>query len=424
MQPKGRHPWLNMAATTLFDLSLFGFAALAVCRNEISGMHMLPLAAALLAFGAFDLLLLRTPRSLKSYFLLNLLPAVLWTVLLLRCTEFAVPGILPRILLAAFGLILPARRMYISAAGTEPKAQILFVDGAAILLILVRWVQHYLHRPDLDTVFFLLLLTIVFEIFNILGERVERSGEAAAPASALLLIGVLLCLFAGLSAAAVSWGEGIAAAVMGILQAVWRAGCRAAIFAVTLLGRFLYWIASLFPEAESGMLPMEEQPQMVMALEEAMERPDTGLLLILGLVLGLVLTVWLIRVFAGYMLGRAGIGRQTVTGVRRRSRIREGLKTFLRRLRQRAAFVFTVLFRGRTVPGLLLRAEWFGRRRLCGRKGAETIREYLTRIAGMTEDAGAAEALADWGEQWLYAAERPELPEDTVRRILTAFPLF
>ena len=178
-----RHPWLDMTAAALFDLGTAGFFALGLCREQITGMQLLPLAAALLGIGAFDLLLLRTPKSLGKYLLLNLIPVILWTVLLFRCTEFAVPfgelsgetagrisgtaagsvfgrrsflpafppGLLPRILLPVFGLILPARRMYIAVTGTEPKAQILYVDGAAGLLILVRWVQHYLKRPDLDT---------------------------------------------------------------------------------------------------------------------------------------------------------------------------------------------------------------------------------------------------------------------------------
>ena len=388
-----RHPWLDMTAAALFDLGTAGFFALGLCREQITGMQLLPLAAALLGIGAFDLLLLRTPKSLGKYLLLNLIPVILWTVLLFRCTEFAVPfgelsgetagrisgtaagsvfgrrsflpafppGLLPRILLPVFGLILPARRMYIAVTGTEPKAQILYVDGAAVLLILVRWVQHYLKRPDLDTVFFLLLASAVFEILNILGERMERSAEAAAPAAALALTGVLLSLFAGLSAAAVTHGEAVSSALVGAVRFLWRLCCRAVIFAVTMIGLFLAWLSSFLPASEYEMLPMEEQPQMVIVLEEAMERPDAGLL--------------------------------------------------------------TVLFRGRSVPGLLLRAEWFGRRRLCGRKREETIREYLLRIAGSTEDADAALELADCGEEWLYGKTQPEIPAETIRRIRKAFPL-
>lgn len=455
MKADCRHPWLNMAAVALFDLSAAGFFALGLCREQITGMRMLPLAAALLVFGSFDLLLLRTPKSLGKYLLLNLIPAVLWTLLLFRCTEFAAaggglsgetaggisgaaggsvfgrrtllpafpPGLLPRILLPVFGLILPARQMYIAAAGTEPKARILYVDGAAVLLILVRWAQHYLKRPDLDTVFFLLLCTIIFEILNILGERVERSAEAAAPAAALALTGVLLCVFAGLSAAAVTHGSAVSAVLVGAVRFLWQLCCRAVIFAVTMIGRFLAWIASLFPEAEYEMLPMEEKPQMVMALEEAMERPDSGLLVMLGIFFGILALVWVLRTFAGLILGRTGIGRQTVRTVRRQSRFRDALKALFRKAGEIFSAVFTVLFRGRSVPGLLLRAEWFGRRRLRGRKREETIREYLTRIAENTEDAGAAAVLADCGEAWLYGKVRPEVPAETIRRIRKAFPL-
>ena len=452
MKTSCRHPWLNMTAAALFDLSTAGFFALGLCREQITGMQLFPLAAALLAFGAFDLLLLRTPKSLGRYLLLNLIPVILWTVLLFRCTEFAAawgelagggmnsagaggfpgrrqllpsfpPGLLPRILLPVFGLILPARRMYIAVTGTEPKAQILYVDGAAVLLILVRWVQHYLKRPDLDTVFFLLLASAVFEILNILGERMERSAEAAAPAAALTLTGVLLSLFAGLSAAAVTHGEAVSSALVGAVRFLWRLCCRAVIFAVTMIGRFLAWLSSFLPASEYEMLPMEEQPQMVIALEEAMESPDTGLLLVLGIFLGIAAAVWILRTFAGLLLGQAGIGRQTVRTVRRQSRLRDALKALLRKAGETLSSVFTVLFRGRSVPGLLLRAEWFGRRRLCGRKREETIREYLLRIGESTGDAGAAAELADCGEEWLYGKVRPEIPAETIRRIRKAFPL-
>lgn len=419
-----RHPWLDMTAAALFDLGTAGFFALGLCREQITGMRLLPLAAALLGIGAFDLLLLRTPKSLGKYLLLNLIPVILWTVLLLRCTEFAFPpGLLPRILLPVFGLILPARRMYIAVTGTEPKAQILYVDGAAMLLILVRWVQHYLKRPDLDTVFFLLLASAVFEILNILGERMERSAEAAAPAAALALTGVLLSLFAGLSAAAVTHGEAVSSALVGAVRFLWRLCCRAVIFAVTMIGRFLAWLSSFLPASEYEMLPMEEQPQMVIVLEEAMERPDAGLLTVLGIILGILAAVWIFRTFAGVLLGRAGIGRQTVRTVRKQSRLRDALKALLRKAGETLSSVFTVLFRGRSVPGLLLRAEWFGRRRLCGRKREETIREYLLRIAGSTEDADAALELADCGEEWLYGKTQPEIPAETIRRIRKAFPL-
>ena len=450
-----RHPWLDMTAAALFDLGTAGFFALGLCREQITGMQLLPLAAALLGIGAFDLLLLRTPKSLGKYLLLNLIPVILWTVLLFRCTEFAVPfgelsgetagrisgtaagsvfgrrsflpafppGLLPRILLPVFGLILPARRMYIAVTGTEAKAQILYVDGAAMLLILVRWVQHYLKRPDLDTVFFLLLASAVFEILNILGERMERSAEAAAPAAALALTGVLLSLFAGLSAAAVTHGEAVSSALVGAVRFLWRLCCRAVIFAVTMIGRFLAWLSSFLRASEYEMLPMEEQPQMVIVLEEAMERPDAGLLTVLGIILGILAVVWIFRTFAGVLLGRAGIGRQTVRTVRKQSRLRDALKALLRKAGETLSSVFTVLFRGRSVPGLLLRAEWFGRRRLCGRKREETIREYLLRIAGSTEDADAALELADCGEEWLYGKTQPEIPAETIRRIRKAFPL-
>lgn len=465
MKADCRHPWLDMTAVAMFDLGVFGFLALGLCREQITGMRMLPLAAALLAFGAFDLFLLRTPKSLGKYLLLNLIPAVLWTMLLFRCTEFAVsfgglsgetaggiggaaagaggtggaaavsvfgrrsilpafpPGLLPRILLPIFGLILPARRMYTAVTGTEPKAQILYVDGAAVLLILVRWVQHYLKRPDLDTIFFLLLVSAVSEILNILGERMERSAEAAVPAAALALTGVLLSLFAGLSAAAVTHGAAVSALLVGAVRFLWRLCCRTVIFLVTMIGRFLAWIISFLPDAEYEMFPMEENPQMVMALEEAMESPDTGVLVVLGIFLGALAAVWILRTFAGVLLGRAGIGRQTVRTVRRQSRLRDALKALFRKAGETLSAVFTVLFRGRSVPALLLRAEWFGRRRLRGRKREETVREYLLRIGESTGDAGAAAALADCGEEWLYGKERPEVPAETVSRIRKAFPL-
>ena len=60
-----------------------------------------------------------------------------------------------------------------------------------------------------------------------------------------------------------------------------------------MIGRFLAWLSSFLPASEYEMLPMEEQPQMVIALEEAMERPDAGLLTVLGIILGILAAVWI-----------------------------------------------------------------------------------------------------------------------------------
>ena len=109
--------------------------------------------------------------------------------------------------------------------------------------------------------------------------------------------------------------------------------------------------------------------------------------------------------------------------MRRQSGLRDALKALFRKAGEILSAVFTVLFRGRSVPGLLLRAEWFGRRRFRGRRREETVREYLLRIAEISEDADAAAVLADCGEEWLYGRERPEVPAETVRRIRKAFPL-
>ena len=88
-----------------------------------------------------------------------------------------------------------------------------------------------------------------------------------------------------------------------------------------------------------------------------------------------------------------------------------------------------ILFRPSHISTLLLRAEWYGKRRLHPRRRAETIGEYLARLEALEKPDKASSIneaillLTDYGNRYLYSKKTVRLPKKDICKIKKAFPL-
>ena len=446
-----RHPYLELLVTVLFDISVFIFAILGPGRERIADFHAgLPLAG-LLLMGLFQIRLLRKPRTIGNYLALCAVPALLVLLLIVRATDFADPDTAHIVFFVVACACLLGRRLALPLHAMEPMAAVLYADGTVVLLILTRVVSHFLTREGLGAASLFLTAALAAEIMNILADRMAETGDRDAKAASIAVIGGLLVVFFLLAALAMFRGEAVSAGIVGVVTAIWRAAVGALLALGRLFLRFIEWLVSLFPAPEGEAKIPEPVTFPGIGEMEMGWQPDPLKSIVVFLILTAAALLLLLRHFLRVMAGGTGMIRGTAPGERRSSGFGSFLRELLSRIRRAFHAVFTILFRADTVPALLYRAEWYGRRRLSGRKKHETVREYLTRIgsagngaAGPAEETGpagaaeteggdpaaarcaAAERLADLADRWLYGAAGTEASADPdeAKIIKRAFPLF
>lgn len=449
-----RHPYLELFVTVLFDLSVFAFTLLAAGREGSAEFRVLLPLAGLLLMGLFQIRLLKKPRTIGNYLLFCAVPALLVLILLIKSTDFLAPDTAHLVFFAVACICLLGRRLSLPLHAMEPVAAVLYADGTVALLILTRVVNHYLPRQGFDAVALLLTAALAAEIMNLLADRMAETGERGAKAGSLLVIGGLLIVFFLLAAVSVLRGEAVSAWIVGVVKACWRAVTGAVLFAGRLLLRFIEWLVSFLPEPEGGAEVPEPWTFPGIGEMEAGWQPDLMKSVIIVLAAAALAVILLVRHFLHLLAGGTGGRKKTAPGERRSSCFGRFLRELLTRFRRFFRAVFTVLFRADSVPALLYRAEWYGRRRLAGRKKHETVREYLTRIGGAENGAAdaprggeaagtgaaagaagmtaarraAALRLAELADLYLYgsAGAEAEAPADPAEAkiIKRAFPLF
>ena len=449
-----RHPYLELLVTVLFDLSVFVFTLLAAGREGIADFHVFLPLLGLLAMGLVQIRVLERPRTVGTYLLYCAVPAFLVIGLLIRSTAFTAPDAAHLVLFAAACACLLGRRLYQPLHAMEPMAAVLYADGTVVLLILTRVVEHYLPREGFGAVSLLLTAALAAEIVNLLADRMAETGERGAKAVSLAVIGVLLIVFVLLAAVSMLRGEAVSAGIVGGLKEVWRAAAGALLTLGRLFMRLVEWLVSFLPEPQGGAELPEPVTLPGIGETEMAWQPDLLKSVMFVLAAIAVVIILLVRHFLHMLAGGTGARRVTACRERRTSGLGRFLREMLSKVRRVFRAVWYILFRADSVPALLYRAEWYGRRRLSGRKKHETVREYLTRIGNAGEraadapagggpsaaaegvrPAGLAEArrrtaallLADWADLYLYGAAGTEAEACTdpgaARMIRKAFPL-
>lgn len=402
-----KQPLSETILTSVFDLGVFGFFGLVFMGRAISGYAPFLPALYLLAAAFLQQKLLEREMMLKTYIIINIVPGILFVVLFLHCLTGT--GLAVWLWGIAGGIILWTRRTALSLTRLKPESIILFFDGSALLLILTRFTAHFVSGRGFGETAVIDIAAMLAAVLTILGERVEKADDRRAPGMAVPVIGGILGLFFLLSAAAMLYGENVSGGIISVVTALAVRVKEIALGTILLIGRILYFLLSLLPEPKSsGKMP---EPIPGIDTPPALEEPtQDGSLILLILLVSVILVLLLIALYKMFKNKYGGFGKRiaTTSGEKRRP-VKTGLLAkLMKRIRSFSRAVFLILFRPDTVPSLIVRAEWFGKRRRKGRKQSETFRAYLSRLSAECGLGNEAALLAELADSWLYAAD----PED------------
>ncbi len=430
-----RFPILHSIAEISGDLAFFGLFVFFMLRPYIQTFSFLPLGAALLFLRLFDTLLLRKPRTAGFYIAANLLPGLLvsgLSLLLLTLEPFHPAAFAGGALTL---LLLTARVIYQAASVRRTLSPGLTADLLFLQCLAVSLWRQFSPLPGLQALWAVTLFALLCTVADLAASRLTPAGKADRPVLPLLLGGLLAVLLALLAAGAASFGQaaagGIAAVFLSLFSAV------KAFFRLlgSLIASLWAMFAGLLPEGSgadtaASYEPYSVSPEELAALEEkaANARPEQ-LLFLLAFFLAAAALIVLCQLWKKRAWSRT-VSLQPVRTERRGLRSRP---SFFRSLVRAAGRLFSdlscLLFRSGHISALLIRAHWYGRRKLCPRKRGETVREYLLRLEARDKEKGGAHSspafrlLARCADQYLYGPQPPQLTRDEIRAIKKAFPL-
>lgn len=426
------HPVLEAIGETLMDTAFFGFFIFFAMRPFIQDFFFLPVIAILLALRLINYLLLRRSVAIGVYGGINLFLALgfIWFSMNFLVTfSFSLPSAIVCILslAAVFGrtvyLSLPTSRQTFGAVG---------VDTLFVLCLIISIWQNFSKTPGLSSLMSVTLWALVWGVAVLAFQRLPGLKEGQSHGFPILFTGVLAAIFCILSLAAAFLGKtasqgfisGFLALIRGIkllFTAVWH-------FFVSILEKLF----SLFPETSDGYLePYEMSDQMMADMEErAANMNPQAFFLIIGICLAAAAFIALYCLWKKGFFSRRLQIKSTAKNVTRKRISGAGFfSSLLCRIGVFFKCISMILFRPSHISTLLLRAEWYGKRRLHPRRRAETIGEYLTRLEALEKPDKASSLneaillLTDYGNRYLYSKKTVRLPKKDICKIKKAFPL-
>ncbi len=236
------------------------------------------------------------------------------------------------------------------------------------------------------------------------------AGRALTILLPLAVLGICFLFLTGLADAAASGVQ----ALLGALSALLRGMAHTA-------GRFVNWLFSLLPAAETA-LPDYAPAETEAVLAETAETDLSGTLSPVPFLIGILL----LGAAALFFLSRSrfslpafsehGGARTRLPGVRRR--IGERIRQFFARIR----FELVFLTHRNTPSGLLVWIERRIRIRGAGRRPDETSRQFLSRSLRFFPDCGEELAvLSDCLDRQYFRGEKKGLSPAEIRRMRQAF---
>ena len=418
------HPYLDLFGSVLMELTVTGLLILALLRESVASFSFAVIGGGLLLLGLFDRLVTRKSISLGKYIFLNIIPAGAFLAAVFLTAVF-VPeetGLLEYLFFFGFTGGAAVRRIYLGASEMQEMSRIVRVDLLVCIFILVR-IWHHFASSEASTLLSLIsLAALVIAVVTLTLERLKDSSSEKAPGTPALVMVPISALFTLLLGGAVIWGERISGLIMGAFLFVVGLIRRLLSFIAGLIWRFLVWLSSLLPDAEPMEMEMKEPTVLEKLVEEGPEPDMMVSWVILGITLILVL-YFVLRAAFRIMLTRTGGRRVTAKNERRRSHLREAFLLLLVRIKAFGRSVWLLFFRGNTIPGLVARAEWFGRRRLAPRRRGETMREYLCRLEEKHYTGGMSDLLASYADRYYYAERKPFVSREDIRRMKKAYPV-
>lgn len=430
-----RFPVLHTLAEISADLAFFALFIFFMLRPYIRDFFFLPLGAGLLLLRLFDAFLLREPRTAGFYTAANVLPGLLTAALslfLLRLDPFhpaAFTG-------CAFSLgILTARAIYQAASVRRVFSPGLTADLLFLQCLAVSLWRQFSSLSGLESLWEITVTALVCTVADLAVSRLSIEGKSIRPGIPLFLGGILAALFALLAAKAASFGQ----AAAGGIAAVFLAAVSAVKALFRFVGNLFLSLWEQFSELVSGggaadtVSPYEtyafSQEELKALEEKAANAHPEQLVILLVFFLTAALGILIFQLWQKRLFSRTVSMPVSVTEQRRSCRSRSPVRSVLQALHRFFSCFYLLLFRSGQISALLIRADWYGRRKLCPRRKGETVREYLLRLdereTGREKtNPDPVRLLAHYADQYLYSPCPPHPEPEEIRAIKKAFPLF
>lgn len=424
-----KHPVLYALTSILANMAVFGFAVLYIMGDQLISLDWRLLAFCLLFLQLVDAIILKHPVSVGHYIAYNLIPAGLLLLAGGRIPCFLQPDNMQYLLFLIPFSILLIYRICRACRPAPQSSSVLTVDGLIAMFILVK-IWHHLNPSDkLESLSAVTAAALLAGLLYLAVCRLSLPSQRSVfqlgsqPGPTAVVLGLLL-LLALLGSSALLIGERTASvlvtaamSILHLLLAVWRAICSA-------LSAFWSWLCRLLPDAPPGEYEAYEMPP---AIEAIMERGDETIqawpLLILLAGCAAAAILFFLYTISRHMLGLKTGGASTAKNERRSSHLAAHLRLLLRKLSRGFQNLWTLLAHPGSIPALLLRAHWYGRRRLHARKKGETVREYLARLDSLHQIGPPAELLSFYADQYLYGRTKPNPSKEEIKRMKKAFPI-
>lgn len=189
--------------------------------------------------------------------------------------------------------------------------------------------------------------------------------------------------------------------------------------AVDLIGAFLFWFFSLFPQPKKNSGDSDFYAEPLPAGQQEQVTTSNGIilyLLIIAVVVGLIFCV--VKIWRTVHLRGRSVKLRTVNAVVvKKNSLWETIKRFWNKLSRKIRFNLHYLSHRNTAPGLLVWIEWQMRRKRMKRKHGETASAFLTRVGNQFPLCQTdLQALAKQLDRY-YFGLGDDLPPETIRKL-------
>ena len=420
-----KHPVLNSLTAVLTDLAVFGFTAFFILRPRILGLDFVLLAAGLILLQLFDSFILKNPLSVGRYIGYNIVPSALLCIAAMRLPSLESPDIYTYLWYYLAFSVLLVHRIYRACVPASQSSRILSTDGLILIFIIVKIWHYFDPGTGIQSLMQAVSAALLVSLLNLALSRLSlpsfgRDGNSTA---SLLFTIIFILFITGIGAAALLWGESVSSGFVSCIVSVIRLILSGLAFLWSCFTNFCGWLFSLFPDAPPGEAePFILPPSVQAAMEQENRTPDTQVLFFFLIACAAAVILFLLyKVFSKNILGRKTGGKSTAKNERRTSHLIPFIKHICRKIALFFHWIWILLVHPNSMPALIFRADWYGKRHLHPRKKGETLREYLSRLDQLHEIGRAASLLSVYADRYLYAEEDPPVTKDDIRQIKKAF---
>ena len=379
---------------------------------------VLPAAAAAGVFYLLNSVLMERQVHLNLLLVLDAAAAALCALLFYRGLTFEPQMPAARITFTVLYVFCLIAALYIAWDPIRPQTVIGCFDWMAVLVILYPAMQKLGIAQLSVQVPALCAFTLCLSFLTMIRMRLERTGASGASVgnagAGRLFMAVLVICIAGAAVLIAAAASGTLHGLSTFLWSIVTAAGTALLWTIGILYHlmelFAKWLTQFFtPEAYEAIETETEAMETVSSADDVAAAQVPAWFYVLVILAAAALMIYFLyrirhvrmrKTFSGAQRGESG-------GIRRRSRLPEAIRSFVRGIVDAVRFEILYLKKRGTPAGRLIRCERQFRRS-CPRETAESGQAYLRRLA--SDPAGETQReelleLADAVERAFYAAQ-------------------